>query len=147
MRGARRVKGPFVTGKKKLQHWPYQRRSFNPYPNVHVHNFTKDVAGAGAHMVFSVGVGGGAECEVTPLVSSASACEMQRLTRHVNCMHACWPTSNSACTTVCIRRFVSLLGLAHFWGLSDCTSLRIHANYHSQYIDDMQRANAQENVR
>ena len=55
--GPRGQGGPLPLGKRNCSTRPYQCRSFNPYPNVHVHNCTKDVAGRAG--CFLQGAGGG----------------------------------------------------------------------------------------
>ena len=45
--GPERSRGPLPLRKSNCSTGPYQRRSFNPYPNAQVHNFTKYVAGSG----------------------------------------------------------------------------------------------------
>ena len=68
--GPERSRGPLPLRKSNCSTGPYQRRSFNPYPNAQVHNFTKAVAETGGHTVFSAGGGAVAEFGVTSLATS-----------------------------------------------------------------------------
>jgi len=65
---------------------PCQRRSFNPFPNLHVHDFTRGVArGRGAHGVFCMGWGVRIRSYASVLLPAAWTAQQHRVGReHVN---------------------------------------------------------------